>query len=196
MTLEREDFKVGDPVDVIVKYNNAGKVCEKLKRARVLEVVRRACRLRYEDGSELMVRFNLLRPVPKDAQVLKSAPPPLALVAHDRFGASAALQRPLAPVHRPIEQSAPAAPAIPIVTRAPASATGSADIDASLAALNDMARELLEPIDVRLAELKESNEALDEEAKALEVQREQNHARMKDLYAQRERIQKLIGGAR
>lgn len=65
MTLRREDLEGVREVDLVHRWGNGRN--ERLQRVRVIEVVRAAARVRFDDGSEKLIPFNKLRLPPPDS---------------------------------------------------------------------------------------------------------------------------------
>ncbi len=172
---KRESFEVGETVEVISRYGNGQ--LESRRRAKVIERLRAACRVRFQDGRETTVGFKDLRHVEQ-----QTVPGPRPAPAP-----------PVVEVRRPA--MAPAPPPTEVAT--------DADLDAWL----QMGRGMVGAVEQRIADLAGENRAIDDELEAVETsraaldaeaaalrkRRTRNLEQLKELHARRETISKLTG---
>lgn len=167
----RDSIEIGKPIGVLLRWGNQ----ERLVPALVLEVVRAAARVRFDDGTERLIHFKMLR--------------------H--------MEKPKANGHAPTDRPTPRpVPALPVQTtlinpaspyaQKPSTPPAPTQANDELSAWVQMGRDLLAPIETEISQLRAEGEALDAELEAIEDRRGEIVERLKTLHQKRESIAKLV----
>lgn len=172
----RESFNRGDTVEVVTPYGNGQIKHERVQLATVVETLRSAVRCRFPDGAERAIQFKHVR---KPAPAPAAAPAPVV----ERRGLRPALVTPAPPMPQPAEPTRPLEPLVPPVI------AHLADVEAWL----QMGRTLLDPLDTKIADLRQHKEGLDAERVAIERELDLLTDELRTLHAQREQVAKLTG---
>lgn len=165
----RNTLTIGGPIGVVLRWGNQ----ERVVRGIVTGVVRAAARVRFPEGNERLVHFKQLR-------LLEQLKP-------NGVNGHAATERPPAPKPvpalplRPVPNPPSKPPSMPPLA-------AKSDVDAWV----QMGRELLEPIETEIAQLRAEGEACDAEIEAIEDRRGEIVERLKALHVKREGIAKLV----
>ncbi len=149
----RDELARGD--EVIVSIKTRATQNPKRRNAVVRDIGRAAAVVRFEDGHECPIRFSDLEIVPK---ARKKEPPAARLPTHVAPPATAATAPPPSSL-----KSAP-------TPRQPMEIDSAQDLQASIAAFIEMGGELFEPLQLRIAQVDLSLDALRDERREIDVE--------------------------